>query len=178
MQHSLTKTVGSPGTGGHWASAGSSRLVKRRGAAGIGDDVEVESSEGRCSTGRSPAESGTSEQASSCPTSRSGSGEEEEERDVVEEVEEVEDWGEVSEEESGGGKDVWSSGCSSDDSSPPAEVEAADVGPGMTPPTSAAPLLCSWYNRFLSFSSRVFIRLSTKSIFGGPSLSDSATEEG
>lgn len=68
--------------------------------------------------------------------------------------------------------------CGSDDSSPPADVEAADGGPDVAEPAVAAPLLYSWYSRFLSFSSRVFMRLSTNSILGGPSLSDSATEEG
>lgn len=96
---------------------------------------------GCCSTGPSSAELGTS----SPPPSPSGSGEVEEEREVVEEVVEDEEWGEVSEEETGGGKDKGWSDCGSDDSSPPADVEAADadVGAEATPPASGAPLLYS-----------------------------------
>lgn len=84
----------------------------------------------------------------------------------------------MSEVEAGWGKDTGWVDCGSKDSSPPADVEAADGGPDVDEPAVAAPLLYSWYSRFLSFSSRVFMRLSTNSIFGGPSLSDSATEDG
>lgn len=38
---------------------------------------------------------------------------------------------------------MWWSDCGSDDSSPPADVEAADVGPEAAPPAGAAPLLYS-----------------------------------
>lgn len=96
---------------------------------------------GCCSTGPSSAELG----AFSPPSSLSGSGEVEEERDVVVEVVEDEEWGEVSEEETVGGKDKGWSDCGSDDSSPPADVEAADVDVGAeaAPPAGAAPLLYS-----------------------------------
>lgn len=132
----------------------------------------------RCSTESNSTELGTSRKASSPPPCLSGSGEVEEERDVVQDVVEDEEWGEVSDEEAGGWKDEWWSDCGSDNSSPPADMEAADIGPEAAIPVDAVPVLYSWYNRFLSFSSKVFMRLSTNSILGGPSLSDSATEEG
>lgn len=73
------------------------------------DEAEVEGRDGPgcCSTGPCSTELGTSEVPSSPSSSLSGSGEVEEEREVVEEVVEDEEWGEVSEEEAGGGKDEW-----------------------------------------------------------------------
>lgn len=96
--------VGSPGTGGRWGLAESSCL---RGGV---EEAEVEGRDGPgcCSTGPSSAEVGISEEVSSSrPLSLSGSGEVEEEREVVEDVEEDEEWGEVSEDEAGGRKDKW-----------------------------------------------------------------------
>lgn len=147
------------------------------------EEAEVKGMDGPgcCSTGPSTAEHCTSEEASSPPLSLPKSREAEEEREVVQEVVvEVEDWGDVSEEEGTGGGDIGRSDSGSEDSSPPAVPEAADaeVEATLPPPASTAPLLYSWYNKVLSFSSRVFMRLSTNSILGGPSLSDSATEEG
>lgn len=109
------------------------------------DETEVVRSRGPscCSTGSNSIEFGTSLEAFSPPPSLSGSGEVEDEREVVEEVVEDEDCGEVSEMEAGGGKDEWWIDCGSDDSSPPADVEAADVGPEVAPPASAVPLLYS-----------------------------------
>lgn len=110
------------------------------------DEAEVEGSDGPgCfSTGPSSAELGTSEETSSPTPSLSGSGEVDEEREGVGEVVEDEECGDVSEEEeAGGGKDKCWVDCGSDDSSPPADVEAADVGPEAAPPASAAPLLYS-----------------------------------
>lgn len=115
------------------------------------EEVEVEGRDGAgcCSTGPNSAEAGTSGKASSPPLSPSRSGEVEEEREVVEEVVEDEECGEVSEEEAGGGKDKGWSECGSDDSSPPADVKAADAVAGAAveaaaaPPASTAPLLYS-----------------------------------
>lgn len=59
---------------------------------------------------------------------------------------EDDEWGEVSEDEAGGGKHTGWTDCGSDDSSPPADVEAADaeVGADGAPPvTVAVPLLYS-----------------------------------
>lgn len=104
------------------------------------DDAEVEGiEEPDCpSTASSSEILGTSEEASSPTRSLSGPGEVEEERDVVEEVVDEEECGEVSEKEAGGGKE-----CVSDGLSPPADVEAADVEPEAAPPPIDVPLLYS-----------------------------------
>lgn len=106
-------------------------------------EVEGKDGPGCCSTGPDSIEFCTMHEASSSPLPRSGSGEVEEEREVVEDEVEDEEWGEVSEEEAGGGKDERGRDCGSEDSSPPADVEAADVGPDAFPPPAAAPLLYS-----------------------------------
>lgn len=84
--------VGSPGTGGRWGPVGSSWLGGRREVGGV-EEAEVEGRDGPgcCSTGPISARLGTSKEAFSPPPSFSGSGEVEEEREVVEEVEEVEE---------------------------------------------------------------------------------------
>lgn len=99
---------------------------------------------GCCSTDPSSAKLCTSEEGPSVTSSLSGSGEVEEDWEVVEEVAEDEEWREVSEEEAGGGNDKAWIDCGSDDSSaPPADAKAADVEPEAAPPASAAPLLYS-----------------------------------
>lgn len=139
------RMVGSPGTGGRWGPAESSWLGGRSEIGGV-EEAEVEGRDGPgcCSTGPGSATLGASDDASSPAPSFSGSGEVDEEREVVEEVVEDEEWGEVSEEEAGGGKDTWWVDCGSDDSSPPADMEAADAGPEAAPPPAApAPPLYS-----------------------------------
>ena len=78
------------------------------------------------------------------PLPLSGSGEVEEDREVVEEVLEVEECGDVSEEEGDMGKVEGGSEWGSEDSSPPAEVEATEVAAAAdapaAPPTGPAPL--------------------------------------
>lgn len=108
------------------------------------EEVEGRDGPGCCST-RPSSDELTSKEVSSAPPLLSGSGEVEEEWEVVEEVEEDEDRGEVSEQEAGGRKDMGCSDSGSEDSSPPADVEApdADVGAEAAPPACAAPLLYS-----------------------------------
>lgn len=97
--------VGSPGTGGRCSRAEPSSPGSRRVEGGV-EEAEFEGIEGPgcCSTGPKSTELCSIEEASSPTLPLSGSGEVEEERDVVEEVEEDEEWGDVSEEEAGGGK--------------------------------------------------------------------------
>lgn len=104
-------------------------------------DVEGREGPGCCSTRISSVDMGT---VSSAPLSISRSGEVEDERDVVEEVVEEDEWGDVSEEQAGGRQGTGWMDCGSDDSSPPA-VEAAetDVGADRAPPVAAVPLLYS-----------------------------------
>lgn len=99
----LTNIAGSPGSSEHWGPAEALRL------GGKGDDCRVDEAhvEGRdgpgcCSTGLSCIRLGTSSIDAFSSSSLSGSGEVEEERGVVEEVVDDEEWGEVSEEEASG----------------------------------------------------------------------------
>lgn len=140
-------TVGSPGTGRHRGPAESPCGGAGREAGG---EVEAEGRDeaGCLSTAPSAAESWATVGASLAPPLPLwGSGEVEEDREVVEEVLEVEECGEVSEEEeAGGGKDEGGSEWGSEDSSPPAEVEATEAELGAAeeapaaPPASPAPL--------------------------------------
>lgn len=84
--------VGSPGIGGRWGPADSSWLGGRREVGGV-DEEEVEGRDGPgcCSTGPISTNLGTSEEVFSPPPSLSWSGEVEEEREVVEDVEEDEE---------------------------------------------------------------------------------------
>lgn len=83
----------------------------------------------------------------------------------------------MSEVEAAGGKEG-QGGCESATAEPVDAEAGAAAEAAAAPPVGVPPPLCSWYSRFLSFSSSVLMRLSTYSILGGPSLSDSATEEG